>query len=122
MNALGISSQETIPDSQLTASYSLDDTSALGRPEHAILNDKQGSWCSYYNRADEWLELDLGSDKTIYGVAVQGAHDSDSKVTEYTISLRVDGASDGTWLFETVCIMSVLEQTGTHQIYFTGWQ
>ncbi|XP_078344004.1 uncharacterized protein LOC144629648 [Oculina patagonica] len=106
MNALGVSSQETIPDSQLTASYSLDDTSAIGRPKHAILNNKQGSWCSYYNRADEWLELDLGSDQTIYGVVVQGAHDSNSKVTEYTISLRVDGASDGTWLFETVCIMS----------------
>ncbi|XP_078344750.1 uncharacterized protein LOC144630294 [Oculina patagonica] len=91
-----------VPDSQLTASYSLDDTSALGRPEHAILNNKQGSWCSYYNRADEWLELDLGSDKTIYGVAVQGAHDSNNAVTKYTISLRADGASDDTWLLEAI--------------------
>ena len=92
-------------DSQLSASYSLDDTNAVGRPEHAILNNKQGSWCSYYHRADEWLEVDLGSDQTIYGVAVQGAHDSNNRVKEYTISLRMDGASDDTWLFETVCIV-----------------
>ena len=121
LNALGISSQETFPNSQISASYSLDDANALGRPEHSILNNKHGSWCSYYNAADEWLELDLGSDQTIYGVAVQGAHDSDSKVTEYTISLRVDGASVGTWLFETVRIN--VQQTDTwYYIHHAEWQ
>ena len=94
-----------IPDSYLTAKYSLDDTSANGRPEHAILNNKQGSWCSFYHRQGEWLELDLGSDHTMYGVAVQGAHNSDSKVTNYTIGLRVDGASADTWLLEMVCVL-----------------
>ena len=111
MSTLGVSSQERFPDSQFSASYSLDDTNAVGRPEHAILNNNQGSWCAYYQRADEWLELDLGSDQTIYGVLVQGSHDSDSKVTEYIISLRVDSASAGTWLFQKVCI---LKRSATH--------
>jgi len=94
-----------IPDSHLTASYSLDDTTADGRPEHAILNNKQGSWCSFYIRQDEWLELDLGSNHTIYGVAVHGAHDSDSKVTNYTIGLRADGEPVDTWLLQKVCVV-----------------
>lgn len=103
-NSRQVRHPHVIPDSHLTASYSLEDTNANGRPEHAILNNKQGSWCSYYNREDEWLELDLGSDQTIYGVGVQGAHDSDSKVTNYTIGLRMDGASVDTWLFQAVCV------------------
>ncbi|KAJ7382746.1 hypothetical protein OS493_033031 [Desmophyllum pertusum] len=102
-HAYGISSPEILPDSQITASTSLYDTNGLRQAKHSILNNKQGSWCAYYSRANEWLELDLGSDNTIYGVVVQGSHDSDSKVTEYTISLRVDGASEDTWLFEVVC-------------------
>lgn len=87
----------------------MEDTNADGRPEHAILNNKQGSWCSFYVRQDEWLELDLGSDHTIYGVAVQGAHNSDSKVTKYTIGLRVDGASVDSWLLQTVCVAVYLQ-------------
>ena len=102
-HAFGIGSPEILPDSQITASASLYDINGLEQAKHSILNNKQGSWCAYYSRANEWLELDLGSDNTIYGVVVQGSHDSDSKVTEYTISLRVDGASEDTWLFEVVC-------------------
>jgi len=104
-NSRNVRHAQHIPDSHLTASFSLDDTNANGRPEHAILNNKQGSWCSFYLRQDEWLELDLGSDQTIYGVAVQGAHISDMKVTEYTIGLRVDGDSTDTWLLQTVCVL-----------------
>ena len=93
----------------MNASSSLDDVDAPGRREHAIFNNKQGSWCAYYyNRINEWLELDLGSNQTIYGVAVQGAHDSDSEVTKYIISIRVDGAPEGTWLVEAVCSLNLL--------------
>ena len=104
-NSRNVKHASHIPDSHLTASYNLDDTNADGRPEHAFLNNKQGSWCSFYIQQDEWLELDLGSDHTIYGVAVQGAHNSDSKVTKYTIGLRVDGAMADTWLLQTVCVV-----------------
>ena len=91
----------------MNASYYLDETNATGRPEHAVLNSKQGSWCPFYAMAkdwqdSEWLELDLGLNQHIYGVAVQGSHDSDSQVTEYTVSLRADGSPEGTWILETV--------------------
>ncbi|KAJ7382749.1 hypothetical protein OS493_033034 [Desmophyllum pertusum] len=91
----------------MSASSDLDDPNDLGRPEHAILNNKLGSWCAYYSRAIEWLELDLGSDQTIYGVAVQGSHDSNSKVTKYIISLRANGASEDTWLFEASSVLLI---------------
>lgn len=101
---LNVRHQRTFPDSRFSASSYLNESNSPGRPEHATLNNKQGSWCPLYTQADEWLELDLGSDQTIYGVAVQGSHDSASKVTKYNISLRTNGASEGTWVVETVGI------------------
>jgi len=96
-----------IPNSHLTASYSLNVNDADGRPEHAILDNQQGSWCSFYVQKNEWLELDLGANHTIYGVVVQGAHDSDRKVTSYTIGLRADGAQVDTWLLQKVCVVKL---------------
>ena len=111
VNSLQVRYPHLFPDSRMSASSDLDDPNDLGRPEHAILNNKLGSWCAYYSRAIEWLELDLGSDQTIYGVAVQGSHDSNSKVTKYIISLRANGASEDTWLFEAVCSLVSLMLT-----------
>lgn len=101
-NPVNVRSVLHFPDSRLSASSSLDDLNADGRPEHAILNNKQGSWCSFYKRQAEWLQVDLGLNRDIYGVAVQGSNDSTSIVTNYTVALRVDGATEGTWLLETV--------------------
>ena len=99
-----IKEQHAFPDSRFNASYYLDKGNSTGRAEHAILNNREGSWCPVHNRENEWLELDLGSDQTIYGVAVQGSHDSTNKVTTYTISLRANGVPEGSWAFEIVSI------------------
>lgn len=99
-----IGHQNVFPDSRFNASYYLDEANSTGRPEHAILNNKEGSWCPLHNRGNEWLELDLGSDQTIYGVAVQGSHDLANKVTTYTISLRAHSAPEGSWNFKNVSI------------------
>ena len=56
---------------------------------------------------NEWLELDLGSDQTIYGVAVQGSQDLANKVTTYTISLRANSAPEGSWDFANVSISAL---------------
>lgn len=100
-NELGLR-KRTVSDSQLSASSSLDDNEAPGRPEHAFFDNNQGSWCSYTNGANEWLELDLGTDQTIYGVAVQGSHDSNAEVTLYKIGMRLDGSLGDSWLHEVV--------------------
>ena len=101
-NLVNVKSVSHFPDFRLSASSSLDDLHAEGRPEHAVLNNKQGSWCSFYKRQAEWLQVDLGLNRDIYGVAVQGSNDSTSIVTNYTVGLRLDGATEGTWLLETV--------------------
>lgn len=100
-NELGLR-KRTVSDSQLSASSSLDDNEAPGRPEHAFFDNNQGSWCSYTNGANEWLELDLGTDQTVYGVAVQGSHDSNAEVTLYKIGMRLDGSLGDSWLHEVV--------------------
>lgn len=101
-NLVNVKSVSQFPDSRLSASSSLDDLNAEGRPERAVLNNKQGSWCSFYKRQGEWLQVDLGLNQDIYGVAVQGSNDSTSIVTNYTVGLRANGATEGTWLLETV--------------------
>lgn len=105
------------PDDRFSASFSLDDTSSNGRPERAVLNNKTGSWCSLYKRENEWLELDLGSDQTIYGVAVQGSHNSDNKVINYNISLRSSDTGEGAWIFLQVsnflCILALETEQNT---------
>ena len=103
-NLVNVKSVSQFPDSRLSASSSLDDSNAEGRPEHAVLNNKQGSWCSFYKRQAEWLQVDLGLNQDIYGVAVQGSNDSTSIVTNYTVGLRANGATEGTWLLETVSL------------------
>ena len=100
-NELGLR-KRTVSDSQLSASSSLEDNEAPGRPEHAFFDNNQGSWCSYTNGANEWLELDLGTDQTVYGVAVQGSHDSNAEVTLYKIGVRLDGSLGDSWLHEAV--------------------
>lgn len=110
-HSLAMRFPESFPDNRFNASSFLDDSNSLGRPEKAWLNNMEGSWCPLHDVENQWLEVDLGSNQTIYGVAVQQSHDSSSKVTHYDISLRADGAQVGTWVLQKV---EFLLQFGRH--------
>lgn len=105
IHSLRMRSPQAFPDDRFNASSFLDDANSPGRPEKAWLNNMEGSWCPLHDAENQWLEVDLGSNQTIYGVAVQQSHDSSSKVTHYDVGLRADGAQVGTWVLQKVAFL-----------------
>ena len=114
-----------IRDSQLTSStFNGDD-----RAEHGRLNRPSdqyaqqqgitrstgsfGGWCAEEDDTDKWLQVDLGSPKSIAGIIMQGRGNIDSSahwVSEYRVAFSYDSISwqyvlDDTQQVEMVCII-----------------
>lgn len=61
-----------------------------GSTPSSALNSKQG-WTAANKAAGEWVQLDLGAQTAVVGVALQGRADADEWVTKFTVRLSVDG-------------------------------
>ncbi|XP_071485339.1 uncharacterized protein [Diadema antillarum] len=56
-----------------------------------------GSWCALDNNDGQWIEMDLGREREIIAVVVQGDPSSDSWVSEYTLDFTNENGF--TWYY-----------------------
>lgn len=103
----------TIPDSQITASssYKTWNLRAFGWYPHLGRLDNQGkinAWTAQSNSAKEWLQVDLGTEKRVTGIITQGARDFGH--IQYVASYKVAHSDDGVqW--------TVYEEQGTPKVF-----
>lgn len=103
----------TIPDSQITASssYKTWNLRAFGWYPHLGRLDNQGkinAWTAQSNSAKEWLQVDLGTQKRVTGIITQGARDFGH--IQYVASYKVAHSDDGVqW--------TVYEEQGTSKVF-----
>lgn len=103
----------TIPDSQITASssYKTWNLRAFGWYPHLGRLDNQGkinAWTAQSNSAKEWLQVDLGTQKKVTGIITQGARDFGH--IQYVASYKVAHSDDGVqW--------TVYEEQGTSKVF-----
>lgn len=93
-NDVGVSSQNVIPDNQMTASsfYKNDDNfqPAYGR----LHGTRGGGWCASEKDGSDWLQVDLGKEFELCAIATQGdgAYDKEDEwVTDFKLSYSSDG-------------------------------
>jgi len=55
--------------------------------------DSHQAWSALHNRANEWMQIDLGEVKNIGGVVTQGRHNYAQWVTSYTVMISEDAGS-----------------------------
>ena len=94
VHALGMTSRE-IPDSAISASSSYNTDSLapfVGRLSPFPDGNIFGGWASLYNDGDQFLQVDLGTERKITAVATQGSKISDQWVKSYSLSYSDDGA------------------------------
>jgi len=96
--ALGMESG-AILDEQLSASSEYDDTYhgvIKARLRLPVSSSSAGSWVTYSNNADQWLQVDLKiQDTKVSGVATQGRDTLDYEhwVTKYKLQYSNDGVN-----------------------------
>ena len=79
-----------ISEGQISASSQLD---ANHEASQGRLNLK-GSWSAYANDAEQWLQIDLGTDPvTVTGVETQGSNFQRQWVINYTLKYSADGVN-----------------------------
>ncbi|EDO41952.1 predicted protein, partial [Nematostella vectensis] len=93
---LGMESGE-ISDSAITASsYYLQGVNTYSMPCYARLNNvdqpgiSNGAWLAHNFQAGEYIEIDLGRNVAVTGVATQGKPIGSDWVTSYKISYKTD--------------------------------
>ncbi|XP_070563234.1 neurocan core protein-like [Ptychodera flava] len=86
---VGVESTADVPNQHITAS------SNLNVPYYGRLNyvwTSVQAWRARKNETGQWLQIFLGRDRRVTGVATQGRGDSDEWVTTYRLAYKVDGA------------------------------
>ena len=95
MQAIGLASRDTVPDSSFSASSEY--ASNLYKASNGRLNDPTSCWApSDNNNANDYLQIDLGYEFIICAVATQGNGKVGGAVewtTEYKIQLSLDGTT-----------------------------
>ena len=95
-DALGMESGE-ISDGQITASSQWDSNHAAsqGRLQFTVTGSKQGAWCSRSNDVNQWLQVYVGGQHNVTGVATQGRNGGlfDQWVTKYQLQYSNDGVN-----------------------------
>ncbi|CAH1259071.1 MFGE8 [Branchiostoma lanceolatum] len=96
-----------IRDSQITASSTHPDCATSTARLHFEAKPTQsqpgwaGAWCSGSPNANEWLQIDLGSEMPVAGVITQGRsslhHSSVQHVTSYKLRFSTDGSTWSTY-------------------------
>ena len=84
----------SIPNSALTASSKL---SAAYGPENARLHYKGGpgrvgAWIPLHQNNDQWLQVDLGTEKQVTGISIQGYYNADHWVKSFSLRYSTDGS------------------------------
>nr|XP_048290829.1 lactadherin isoform X1 [Myodes glareolus] len=103
----------TIPDSQITASssYKTWNLRAFGWYPHLGRLDMQGkinAWTAQSNSDKEWLQVDLGTQRQVTGIITQGARDFGH--IQYVASYKVAHSNDGVqW--------TIYEEHGTSKVF-----
>lgn len=103
----------TIPDSQITASssYKTLNLRAFGWYPHLGRLDNHGkinAWTAQSNSAREWLQVDLGTQKQVTGIITQGARDFGH--IQYVASYKVAHSDDGVqW--------TIYKEQGTSKVF-----
>ncbi|XP_070563235.1 retinoschisin-like [Ptychodera flava] len=89
---VGVESKEDVPDSHITASsdWATDHMSYQGRLNYVGTGSQ--SWCAGKKEVGQWLQIFLGRDRRVTGVATQGRGDDGQWVTTYRLAYKVDGA------------------------------
>ena len=91
MEAIGLASDGTIPDSSFSASSYY---SAGYIPSNGRLNGNSLSWAPTTNYdPSDYLQIDLLYEYVICGVATQGANGINEWTTKYKIRLSMDGTT-----------------------------
>ena len=58
----------------------------------SVINSPQ-AWSAKTNQAGEWIQMDLGAEKTVVGTVIQPRGENFQYVSEYTVSTSLDGES-----------------------------
>ena len=92
LSALGFQSG-TIKDSMMTSSSNWDNNhrAANGRLYFQKGGARTGAWSARYNKANQWLQVDLGKMGKVRMVGTQGRADADQWVMNYWMSYSRDG-------------------------------
>eukprot|EP00105_Crassostrea_gigas_P013706 XP_011430107.1 PREDICTED: lactadherin [Crassostrea gigas] len=85
LNSIGVSNKKTIPDAQLSAYLSRDQSLAT---EARLNSNSSSGWCGENGNA--WIQLDLGSVGRVFAVTTQ-AGSSDKFLKSFTLSCSKDG-------------------------------
>lgn len=81
-----------ISDAQISASSQYDDnhTAVQARLHYKA---KKGGWSAGANNQNQWLQVDLGAEISVKGIATQGRSKHGLWVTAYKLEYSIDGAS-----------------------------
>ena len=95
-DALGMESGE-ISDGQITASsqWNSNHAASQGRLQFTGTRRKAGAWCSRRNDVNQWLQVYVGGQHKVTGVATQGRNGGryDQWVTKYQLQYSNDGVN-----------------------------
>ena len=88
----------SITDSQITASSFKTDRNKSFKPAYGRLNNRPsgamgGAWCAGTSDKSQYLQVDLGKEMTLSGVATQGQIDEANWVATYSIQHSKDGTN-----------------------------
>ena len=57
---------------------------------NSVPNGNMGSWAAKFNKAGEWLQVDLGEERLLTNLSTQGRPSADQWVRSYNISFSSD--------------------------------
>ena len=110
-----------IPNGQVKASSEWDPNHAAiqGRLHYLPPPGKQGGWSAKYNKANQWLQIDLGALFRVTAVATQGRSNYNQWVTKYKLQYSDNGATF-TYYMETGQNVAKVTQTACIEINHTN--
>jgi len=84
---------DLIKDAQITASSEWDSNYAAiqARLNFKAAGSKQGAWSARSNDANQWIQVALGSNTKLTGIATQGRNGGSQWVTKYQLQYSDDG-------------------------------
>ena len=90
-SSIGLSDPNIVPDSQMTASSTRQESNY--RPAFGRLGDERGGgWCAQTNDSDnDWLEVSLGDFYNICRVDTQGGADGFAWTTAFKLNYSING-------------------------------
>ena len=93
MQAIGVASEDAIPDSSISASSEYDHRYVASK---ARLNGDKGWGPTGRNNPNDFLQIDLQYEYVICAVATQGCGNNNEWTTKYKIQLSLNSSS--TWV------------------------